>query len=158
MPEPDRMRLPAGYGEFEPFTLETAPSWDEIEPLLEGARNYWVVTSDRRGPHTAPVWGVWSDSAFLFSTDPESRKGRALARGGPWIVHLESGDVVVIVHGRAEELPEELRPDFSDAYHAKYGVRIDLLDPAQGIYRIIPSEAFTWIERDFQRTAARWKF
>ena len=158
MPEPERMRLPESYGEFEPFTVETAPRWDDIEPALEQARNYWLAMCDRHGPHTAPVWGVWLDGAFLFSTDPASRKGRALAGGGPCSVHLESGDEVVIIHGWAEPLPRELHDAFIDIYARKYGVLIDPHDEAQALFRIIPAMAYTWVERDYLRTAARWKF
>jgi hypothetical protein len=158
MPEPERMQLPESYGQFEPFTVETAPVWDDYERALEYSRNYWIAMCDQHGPHTAPVWGVWLDGTFLFSTDPGSRKGRALASGGQCSVHLESGDDVVILHGWAEPLPDELRDAFIEAYFRKYGVLIDPLDPAQAIFRIIPAVAFTWIERDYLRTAARWKF
>jgi hypothetical protein len=158
MPEPERMQLPESYGQFEPFTVETAPVWDDYERALEYSRNYWIAMCDQHGPHTAPVWGVWLDGTFLFSTDPGSRKGRALASGGQCSLHLESGDDVVILHGWAEPLPDELRDAFIEAYFRKYGVLIDPLDPAQAIFRIIPAVAFTWIERDYLRTAARWKF
>lgn len=158
MPEPGRLRLPAGYGEFEPFTIETAPSWDDVEPRLESARNYWVAVSDALGPHVVPVWGIWNDLSFTFSTDPSSRKGKALAKGSRCSVHLESGDDVVIVQGRPEVLPADLLDRFLDAYVKKYGVIIDPDDPTQIIYRIVPDLAMTWIEEDFARTAARWEF
>jgi hypothetical protein len=158
MPEPERMHLPDSYGAFEPFTFESAPDWDDIERALEISRNYWIAMCDAHGPHTVPVWGVWLDGTFLFSTDPGSRKGRALAGGGQCSVHLESADEVIILHGWAEPLPDELREPFIESYFRKYGVLIDPLDPAQAIFRIIPAVAFSWIERDYLHTAARWKF
>jgi hypothetical protein len=158
MPEPDRLRLPKGYGSFEPFTIESAPGWDEFEPRLEFARNYWVSVCDLAGPHSVPVWGIWSDLSFIFSSDPASRKGRAIAAGSPCQMHLESGDDVVIVSGRIEMLPADMLLKFLDAYEEKYGVLIDPADPSSAIYRLIPERAMTWIERDFQQTAARWEF
>ena len=158
MPEPGRLRLPKGYGEFEPFTIETAPSWDDIEPRLEFSKNYWIAVSDAAGPHSVPVWGIWSDLSFIFSSDPKSRKGRAIAAGSSCQMHLESGDEVVIVTGRIEPLPSDLLVRFLDAYKEKYGVLIDPADPATAIYRLIPDRAMTWIESDFQQSAARWEF
>lgn len=158
MPEPERPRLPAGYGEFDPFTIETAPSWDNVEPRLEVARNYWVTTSDEHGPHSVPVWGLWFDLAFMFATDKNSRKARALAVDARCQVHLESGDDVVIVHGRSEPLSEDVLDRFVHAYFIKYGVPIDPDDPIHMFIRIVPTYALTWLEQDFQRSAARWTF
>ena len=158
MPEPGRMHLPEGYGEFSPFTIESAPRWDEVEPKLERSRNYWVTVSDAAGPHAVPVWGVWSDLAFIFSTDPLSRKAKAIEASSSVQIHLESGDDVVIVHGRAERLSSDLLDDFIAAYADKYGVQIGHDDPNMVIYRVTPDLAMTWIEQDFARTAARWEF
>ncbi len=80
-------------------------------------RNYWVCTTRADGrPHAMPVWGLWLDDAVLFSTDPESVKARNLAARPDVVVHLESGDDVVVVDGRAERLTgSELPADFVDA-------------------------------------------
>ena len=158
MPEPGRLNLPAGYGDFEPFTIETTPGWDDVEPKLELARNYWVSVADHKGPHSVPVWGVWIDLSFIFSSDPRSRKGKAIAVGSACQVHLESGDDVVIVEGTIEVLPAELLTRFMTAYEEKYDVLIDPADPATAIYRLEPVQAMTWIEADFLRTATRWEF
>jgi hypothetical protein len=62
-----------------------------------------VATTGQHGaPHVAPVWGVWVRDVLWFGTDPASAKGRNLDRDDRVVVHLESGDEVVIVHGRAE--------------------------------------------------------
>lgn len=158
MPEPERMNLPPGYGEFEPFTLENAPEWDDFDLALERSRNYWVAVSDDFGPHTTPVWGLWIDGMFLFTTDRASRKGRALERGSICIVHLESGDDVIIVHGRVDRLPPQHNEAFVAAYDQKYGVLFDPDDHTTIIFRVIPFVAYTWLERDFQRTSVRWDF
>lgn len=158
MPEPTRLKLPDGYGEFEPFTFESAPRWDDVEPKLERARNYWVTVSDARGPLAVPVWGVWLDLTFVFSTDPLSRKAKAIDRGSPVQIHLESGDDVVIVRGRAERLPDDTLDAFISAYSKKYGIEIGPDDPNMAIFRVLPERALTWLESDFARTAANWEF
>ncbi len=99
----------------------TPPAWDQVSQALAAAHNYWIATARPDGrPHAVPVWGVWLEGMFYFSTDPASRKGRDLA-ANPWlVVHLESGDDVVILEGIAEEEsdPTELTR-LADAYEAK---------------------------------------
>jgi hypothetical protein len=158
MPEPGRLNLTKGYGTFEPFTIENAPRWDDIEPRLEAAHNYWIAVSDELGPLSVPVWGIWSDLSFTFATDPKSRKGRAIAAGSRCQVNLESGDDVVIVVGRVEQVHEGQWEPFLDAYLKKYGVQVFPDDPTQIILRVIPDVAMTWLEMDFANSAARWEF
>jgi len=54
------------------------------------------------GPHTRPVWGVWRDGGFWFSTGSQAR--RNLEANAAITVHLESGEEVVIVEGVAERV------------------------------------------------------
>lgn len=153
-PRADRPGVPAGYGiSEEPPTA----SWADAEAKLEDARNYWLATArPEGGPHAMPVWGLWRDGAFWFSTDPASRKGRNLAANPEVVVHLESGDDAVVLEGRAERVTE-IDAELSEAYHAKYGFRLEP-GPAFGIYRVRPRVAFTWAERDFPQSATRWRF
>ena len=114
---------------------------------------------DRR-PHAAPVWGVWLDKAFYFGTDRHSQKGRNLATNPEIIVHLESGDDVVILEGIAEEVTDpSLHTTVSEAYAAKY--QIDLRGDKVGgavIYAVRPRVAQSWLDHDFLETATRWRF
>lgn len=158
MPEPTRMQLPEGYGAFEPFTIETAPSWDDYEPMLEQSRNYWIAISGAPTPVVVPVWGIWIDGTLVFSTDPKSRKAKSLSKNPGCVVHLESGDDVMIVHGTAERVPGTDATAFLNAYELKYGIVIDPESDDQAIFRVIPSFALTWLERDFIETATRWDF
>ncbi|CAN5444225.1 hypothetical protein BH09CHL1_BH09CHL1_02110 [soil metagenome] len=158
MPEPSRMQLPESYGDFEPYTLESAPDWDEYEVALVRAKNYWLVLSGTTSPVVAPVWGLWADESFIFSTEPGSRKGRALSGNPRCVVHLDSGDDVTIVHGTAERLELADAIPYLSAYETKYGVAIDLESADTAVYRVTPSFALTWLERDFITTATRWEF
>jgi hypothetical protein len=152
------MRLPESYGDFEPYTLESAPDWDEYEVALERAKNYWLVLPGTSSPVVAPVWGLWADESFIFSTDPASRKAGALRTNPACVVHLESGDDVTIVHGTAELLEAIDAAPYLNAYEAKYGVAINLDSADAAVFRVTPLFALTWLERDFVTTATRWEF
>jgi len=104
-----------------------------------------------------PVWGLWLDGAFVFATDAASRKGRNLAVNPNASVHLESGDDVVILEGVMETLSgTSSLKRFVDAYDAKYKVRPDVSDAP--VYRLRPTAAFAWREKDYPTSATRWAF
>jgi len=106
-----------------------------------------------------PVWGVWLDERLLFSTSRASQKGRNLARDPRVVVHLESGDEVVILEGLAEEENDVGRlTRFADAYDAKYHFRPDIDDQENVTYAVLPQMAFGWLEKDFPGGATRWRF
>jgi PPOX class probable F420-dependent enzyme len=155
-PIAERPGFDPGYG-----IAEDAPdaSWADAVARLEAARNYWVVTTRPDGrPHAMPVWGLWLDGAVVFSTSPESRKGRNLAANPELVVHLESGDDAVILEGRVEVVEDaDLLRRFSDAYFEKYGWRVEP-GPGFGVYALRPRVAFTWREQDFPQSATRWRF
>ena len=127
--------------------------WSWAEERLEASRNYWVATSGADGaPASAPVWGVWADGAVHFGTSPSSRKGRNLGRDPRAVVHLESGDEVVILQGEAEVV--EVAESVLDTYERKYGYR----PPSTRLFRLKPNRALAWLEADFPKTATRFDF
>jgi len=154
-PTADRPRFAPGYG--IPMDTEGMLGWDWATARLAESRNYWIVTSGADGdPHSMPVWGVWHDDGVAFSTSPKSRKGRNLARDPRVVVHLESGDEVVILEGDAERVV--LDDVIADAYGAKYDYRPDVAD-AEGLwYTLRPRIAYAWLERDYPKTATRFTF
>jgi len=156
MSEPRRDRPPfPGYGIRSDD--DGLLSWSWAVERLESARNYWIVSAGPGGvPHAAPVWGLWHEDAVVFSTSAESRKGRNLAAGPRVVVHLESGDEVVIVEGRAEVVP--LDDAVAAAYEAKYAFRPEPGSPDGVWYRVRPRLAFAWREADYTRTATRFTF
>ncbi len=133
--------------------------WVWASERLASTGNYWVVTARPDGrPHAVPVWGVWLDETFYFGTDRESRKARNLAAGSGLVVHLESGDEVVILEGAAEKVTEASRLDrFADAYEAKYGFRPDTTGAVVVTYVLRPRAAYGWLERDFVKSATRFE-
>jgi general stress protein 26 len=103
IPKPGRPTMPGGYG------IAKGPkgllAWKDVEQQLAKAKNYWVATTRPDGrPHAMPVWGLWLDGVFYFSSDGSSRKARNIAASGRAVVHLESGDDAVIIEGEAERI------------------------------------------------------
>ena len=124
--------------------------WGWAEQRLASAHNYWIATS---GPHASPVWALWRDGAVVFSCSPRSRKARELARDPRVVVHLKSGDEVVIVEGDAERVAAD--DVLIDEYERKYAYRAD---PGEGWYRVVPRRVLAWTEPGYPRDATRFDF
>jgi len=157
-PEPGRPQMPAGYG-VDPRSREGLLTWSRVSSQMAQARNYWIGTTRPDGrPHAVPVWGVWLDEVFYFSTDRLSRKARNLDANPAIVVHLESGDDVVILEGTAHVVADRsVLERFVEAYDAKYRFRPQPSEAAP-VYGVRPRVAYAWLERDFPRTATRWVF
>jgi len=158
-PRADRPHMPKGYA------IATGSKgllrWSQVRERLSNSKNYWVGTTRPDGrPHVMPVWGLWLDDGFCFSTDRNSRKGRNLAANAAAVVHLESGDEVTIVEGIAREVTDRsVLASINKAYQAKYGMGITGPPGAVVvIYSVQPRVVFAWRERDFPRSATRWRF
>lgn len=158
-PKPARPRMPKGYG----ISNDTKGllTWNEVRERLSTSRNYWVATTRPDGrPHVMPVWGLWSNGMFYFSTDRNSRKARNLAANSAVVLHLESGDEVTIVEGVAREVtdPSVLR-SINTACREKYGMGMSGPPGAVVVIcSIQPRTVFAWRERDFPQSATRWQF
>lgn len=152
----DRPHMP-GYGLQPPTEKEGLLPWAFVSQRMAAARNYWVSTASLQGdPHAVPVWGVWVDERFYFSTGQTSRKGRNLAENPRLVVHLESGDEAVILHGLAEEVPPgALFTRLDKVYFAKYAVHLTDENP---VYGLAATLALAWQESEFPTTATRWRF
>lgn len=138
-------------------------TWAFVDEQMAKSRNYWIGTTRPDGrPHAAPVWGVWLDGHLYFGTGPNARKARNLDANPAMVVHLESGDDVVILEGTAVKLTEmspELYEDFSTAYAIKYpGIKPNPPSKNEPIYTLHVQTAMAWQEKDFPRTATRWEF
>jgi len=125
-------------------------TWSWAAERLAKAHNYWVATN---GPHASPVWALWRDNALVFSCSARSRKGKEIARDPRVVIHLESGDEVVIVEGKAE--PCTVDDSIIDEYERKYAFRAD---KTEGWYRVAPRRVLAWTEKGFPRDATRFDF
>jgi hypothetical protein len=144
--------------------------WAWAEERLVRSRNYWVCSvtpatsaDGLARPHAAPIWAVWIRGALYFGVDSGSRKARNLRANPEVVVHLESGDEVVIVEAHAQVLDDwALWPQIAKDYGAKYpGVPPDPDKPpdANTPYFVIrPRVVLAWLETDFPKTATRFEF
>ena len=138
---------------FLPFT--------HAETRLEKSRNYWICTTRPDGrPHSIPVWGFWIDHTLYFGTARSSRKALNLAHNPAISVHLESGDDVVILEGKAAEVDISDKPTFKKldaASRKKYKMPL-MLVPESIFYSVRPRVVLAWTENDFPNNATRWQF
>lgn len=133
-------------------------AWTFISEHMESAHNYWMVSVSPQGrPHTAPVWGLWHEDIFFFSSGKESRKARNWNLNPSATVHLESGDQVVILEGDIEVVDEvkekKLLVQLDKLYQKKYDVPFLGLG---NIYRLKLRHALAWREKDFPTSATGW--
>jgi hypothetical protein len=157
-PRAERPSMPGGY--LSPMVL----AWPWAESRLIRSRNYWVVTvSAKSRPRARPVWGVWLDGAFYFSTGSLIR--RDLEQNPAISVNLESGDECVILEGTASALMEpDTAREVAEAYNAKYSW--DMKAEPGEFFCVRPRVAFGWLcdgsglDRGalFSQTATRWTF
>ena len=146
-----------GYGILPEHEGAGLLPWSFVEDRMSRSRNYWIATLRPGGkPHAAPVWGVWHEGAFYFSTGSKSVKGRNLLDNPEVSVHLESGDEVVILEGEVQKVEEKKTLNALDqTYHNKYG--IDMQGPGL-IFALTLHKALAWREKDFPESATRWIF
>jgi Pyridoxamine 5'-phosphate oxidase len=151
-------QVPAMYGlkprkKYLPFS--------HAETRLTKSRNYWICTARPDGrPHSIPVWGFWIDGAVYFGTARSSRKARNLEHNSAVSIHLDSGDDVVILEGKAVEVDLNDKPTFKKldaASRAKYKMPLMVM-PESVVYSVRPRVVLAWTEKDFPNNATRWEF
>lgn len=137
-------------------------SWDWVDEQLLNTRNYWVTTvrSDQR-PHAVPVWGVYVNQIVYFGSNRSAQKTKNLQANPAISLHLESGDDVVIIEGKAEIVTdsEDLK-QIAIAYHQKHpSYDPDLtFDENTVIFAVLPKKVFAWTEQNFVNDATSWVF
>jgi len=149
-----------GYGIADANSGKGLLSWSWATDRVLKARTFWLATTRPDGrPHVMPVWGVWLDDAFYFSTGNQSRKGRNLVENPRCSICCELGEDQVILEGVAQLTDDaELGRRFADAYQAKYD--FDMEGFNEPFYAVHPKIAFGFTTADgqFTKTATRWVF
>jgi general stress protein 26 len=147
-----------GYGIADANKGDGLLPWSWAQRKLEKTQNYWLVSvHPANRPHVMPVWGVWLDDAFYFSTGKNTRKARNLAANPQCTVCSESSDEAVIVEGVAEIYRDQngLKQVFA-AYKKKY--KMEISGMGEPMYLVRPKTVFGLIEKTFPKSATRWKF
>ncbi len=154
------------YGMLDEQSNQGLLPWSWATERLQLATNYWIATTGSDGqPHMMPVWGIWLEETFFFSTGRRSRKARNLAVNPRCVVCPEHADQAVIVEGLAERVIDSaLLRRVADRYSAKYhwpieptaeGVR-DQHGNEGPVFAVHPRVAFAW--QEFPQSATRWTF
>jgi len=154
-PKPSRPRM-RGYG--VPRAKQGMLPWEWARKRFSKSHNYFLITVRPVGaPHAMPVWGVWLDGAWYFSTSTTSRKGKNLASNPRCVVLNENAAEAVIVEGIARRLADNEIPERAFIeYKAKYDWP---LDPKMGsVFEVRPQAVFAMPEKLFPKAVTRWKF
>jgi len=159
-PEPSQPRMfgqPVGSGRL---------SWQWVTERLTRARTYWIATTCPDGrPHSRPVWGIWLDDTFYFSTG--SLAAQNLTASSAITVHLESGSEVVIMEGMAETASERPLVELVvNRYNEKYHWNVDPNHLPGPFYAVHPKKVFGWHFEESELNpestalgnATRWRF
>jgi nitroimidazol reductase NimA-like FMN-containing flavoprotein (pyridoxamine 5'-phosphate oxidase superfamily) len=156
-----------GYGIADAKGGSGLLSWRWAVERLEKGRTYFLATSDLTGkPHLMPVWGVWFNNTFFFSTGGQSRKARNLSQNPRCSIATEidfarrpkKGQIkdTVILEGAVEIVTDSrTRNRFCSIYEDKYAW--DMEDFGEPIYRLRPNVVFG-LTSEFTQTATRWTF
>jgi hypothetical protein len=154
-PRASRPQMPEGYG--VPKGDAGLMPWSKARAALEQARLYWVSTTRPDGrPHAVPIWGAWLEDSFYFEGSPQTRRGRNLAANPAIVVHIERGDLAVMVEGVSEVLhmiDPTLFARIADSFAARYAYRPET---GEGMYVVQAKVVLAW--DDFPASATRWVF
>ena len=105
-----------------------------------------------------PVWGIWVESVFYFSTGRESRKSKNLVANPYCVICTEKAEEAAVLEGRAEEVTSAaMLKGLGGPYHKKY--KPWKLDPSLGpVYAVRPQVVFGLDEKKGMTSATRWIF
>ena len=132
-------------------------SWTWAVERLSKAHNYFLATTHPNGkPHVMPVWGLWLDDRFYFSTGRQSRKARNLGINPSCTLCPEGADEAVIMEGTAREVKASALPhSFHHAYEKKYDWKIE--GNGGPYYLVEPHVVFGFVENG-EANPTRWRF
>jgi len=161
-PKADRPFAP-GYGIVGAKDGKGLLPWAWVARKMNRCRTFWLTTiyaglhSGNGRPHVMPIWGVWLDDAFFFSTGRNSRKAQNLSANSACTVTNDHGEEAVIVNGSANQLEDEAALErVAAAYKKKY--KMDPRSMKEPIFIVRPKTVFGFIEKSFPKSATRWKF
>lgn len=143
-PTASRPYIP-GYG--VPKSKKGMLTWEWVDTQMKKSTIYWIVTVSPEGhPHAIPSWGIWIENKLYFGGGEKTRHMRNLLTNSNAVVHLESGQEVVIVEGVVEtvkfaELDPSLNKRLEEESIRKYGAYGEG-DGAN--FAVVPRKVLAW--------------
>jgi nitroimidazol reductase NimA-like FMN-containing flavoprotein (pyridoxamine 5'-phosphate oxidase superfamily) len=151
-----------GYGMLGANDGAGLLSWAWVVRKMNRCRTFWLATiHSGEGdalprPHVMPIWGVWFEDAFFFSTGRKSRKGQNLAANPACTVTNDDGEEAIIVEGEAMQVDAAATLErVASVYKKKY--KMDPRSMSEPIFEVRPSKVFGFIEKSFPKSATRWR-
>jgi nitroimidazol reductase NimA-like FMN-containing flavoprotein (pyridoxamine 5'-phosphate oxidase superfamily) len=132
--------------------------WAWVARNMNRCRIFWLATihAGHGRPHVMPVWGVWLDDAFCFSTGHKSRKCQNLSANSACTITNDNGEEAVIIEGMAAQVQDAAALErVAVAYKKKY--KMDPRSMKEPIFIVRPNTVFGLIEKSFPKSATRWK-
>ncbi len=130
-------------------------SGTELKSFLEEIRLcHWATVDPQGRPRVRPLWYLYADRAFWFTTRMESRHtGRDVAAGSPVALSIASEERpyrAVILHGTPEVWAED-RDVWLERIATRYGdaegrrwLAGALKEPDRVVLRLVPDVMITW--------------
>jgi PPOX class probable F420-dependent enzyme len=158
-PQADRPYMP-GYGIADATSGKGLFPWSWAKERLSRSRNYWLSTTRPDGtPHAMPVWGIWMDGAFYFSTGRRSRKARNLTANPRCVVCPDNADQAVVLEGTVEEVTDPVRlKKFADEYKIKYAWDMESMDTSDSYFYVVRPRVAFGLTEGLSEVATRFKF
>ena len=151
-----------GYGIVGAENSKGLLPWTWVARKMNRCRTFWLATihaglpSGQGRPHVMPVWGVWLDNAFFFSTGHKSRKCQNLSANPACTITNDNGEEAVIIEGIATQAEDPaVLERVATVYKKKY--KMDPRSMKEPIFAVSPRTVFGLIEKSFPKSATRWK-
>jgi PPOX class probable F420-dependent enzyme len=128
---------------------------NDVKAFLDEVRlAHWATVGPDGAPRVRPVWYVYEDGSFWFTTRMESRRtGADIADGSPVAVSIADDDRpyrAVIVHGTPEVWTDD-RDRWLERIATRYGqaegrrwLAGALKEPDRVVLRLVPEKALGW--------------
>ncbi|MGH9140864.1 MAG: pyridoxamine 5'-phosphate oxidase family protein [Thermoanaerobaculia bacterium] len=154
-PKASRPRMP-GYG--MPTGAKGLLPWTWAEERLRKSHNYYLMTVRPNAmPHAMPVWGIWVDERFYFSTGARSVKARNLAVNTSCVICTDKPAEAVVIQGTAAPISDAARIAALSPHYAKKYKSFELDAKMGPIFEVVPTVAFGLWEKKF-KSMTRWIF
>ena len=143
--------------------------WDRVRHALDseltqgpgtggpGRHTTWLTTTNPDGsPHVRPLGAIRVDATWYFTSGPDTRKSRNIARDPRCAVSVATDPFDLIIEGRAERVADTAELERVAAAYAAQGwparvagdaLTAEFSAPSAGpppwhVYRVVPSRVF----------------